>query len=100
MGASWQTPDQRVFILEHTPSYVQHVANKTKAVFWADFLEKWFEAWPLKAPEPELIEKAGSLKGALVLCRAIKVNVSTIYLPTNQLELTVHTATEACLQSE
>ena len=103
MGASWQTAEQKMFILEHTPSYVQHIANKTKVIFWIDFLKKWFKAWPLGEPTAKQIRKSRKLKNRQslpALCRTEKINVSTVYLLTSRLELTIHTATEACLQSD
>ena len=57
MGASWQTPDQKVFIEAHVLSYAQCAANKTRnAVFWPDFLDEWFKVWPVK-PATDLIEE-------------------------------------------
>lgn len=48
MGNSWQTPDQKAFIEAYLPPYVRHSADGTaKAMFWPDFLKKWFEKWPL-----------------------------------------------------
>jgi hypothetical protein len=102
MGASWQTPDQKAFIEEHIPLYIQHSTNGTaKKAFWPDFLKKWFTSWPLPELSPELVEGEESTQAqeAIKLERGRKISVSTVCLPTNQLGLTIHTATEACFQS-
>jgi hypothetical protein len=99
MANSWQSPEQKAFIEEHIPSYVQHIANGTaKTKFWPDFLVEWFKAWPLSEPTPELVEEKGNVQKALKSMRSKKISVSAIYLRTSRLELTVRTATEACLQ--
>jgi hypothetical protein len=97
MGASWQSPEQKAFIGEHTPSYIQHSTDGTlRDGFWPDFLEKWFKAWPPSDMSPDLIEKGGS---AVQAERRKKVYVSMIRPSKNQLKLTICTATEAHLQS-
>ena len=81
MGVLWQTPSQKAFIEKHVPLYVQHVANGTsKAMFWPDFLKKWFETWPVAEPTPDLVEKKGDVQKALKASRSARVGVSTIYL--------------------
>ena len=45
--------DQKEFITEHLPSYFQHLEDVSlKTVFWPDFFEKWFKAWPIPEPSP------------------------------------------------
>ena len=99
MGVPWKTADQKAFVETHTPSYIQHVANNTRAAFWLDFLDKWFRAWPLGDPPVELVEKTGSVLMASRICRESKIAVSTIYLLKGRLELTVRVATEVFLQN-
>ena len=98
MGASWQTAEQKAFIAEHTPSYVQHATDETLKEFWPGFLEKWFTAWPISDPSPDILTKAGSMQSAMQLQRCTKISVSIIYPWKNRLELTVCIATEACVQ--
>jgi hypothetical protein len=84
MGVSWQTPDQKAFIEEHLPSYIQHSTDGTlKTMFWSGFLEKWFETWPLPEPSAELSEKEGSVQKATKAVRDKKVGVRVDSLPMN-----------------
>jgi len=79
MGVSWQTPDQKAFIEDSIPSYTQHSAAGTdKAEFWPDFLERWFKAWPLPEPSPDIVQKEGSVEKATKADRKRRVGVSTI----------------------
>jgi len=93
MGASWQTPDQKAFIEEHVPSFVQHSTDGTRKDFWPNFLAKWFEAWPLPEPSPDLVEKEGDAQKITKAERGKKISVSTVYPLASQLELTIHPAT-------
>lgn len=99
MGVSWQTPEQKTFIGEHLSSYVQHSADGTlRTVFWPEFLDKWFEAWPT----PELahpVEDERTAQDAIKAERTKKIAVSATRLPADRPELTVRVATKACLQS-
>lgn len=100
MGVSWQTPEQKVFIEGHFPSYFQHLADETlKTEFWPGFKEEWFRTWPLPEPSPDLVKKEGSLEKAKKAEYNKKVNVSAVCLLTSQLKLTVRPATETCVQS-
>lgn len=99
MGVSWQTTDQKAFIQEHLHSYIQHLADETlKTLFWPNFLDQWFKAWPIEDPAPELAEGGGNAQNAAKGERTKKVAVSMACLPTVQPGLTVYTATEACVQ--
>jgi hypothetical protein len=82
MGASWQTPEQKSFIEDHLHSFTQHsTAGTAKAIFWPEFIDKWFEKWPLPDPVPELVEKAGSVEKAVKVDHIKKVEVSTVCIP-------------------
>ena len=99
MGVSWQTPEQKAFIGQHLPSYIEHSVDGTlKNTFWPNFLEKWFGAWPIPEPTPELAEGGGNNQNAMKGERARKVAVSAVYSPTHQPRLTFCTATEARVQ--
>jgi hypothetical protein len=81
MGASWQTPDQKTFIAEHLSSYIEHSSGETlKTLFWPNFLDKWFEAWPVPEPPAELAEGGENAQGATKGERAKKTAVSTVHL--------------------
>lgn len=84
MGASWQTPEQKAFIGNHTPSYFQHLESDTLKTFWPDFLKKWFELWPLPESEPAPSPVEGSTK-APKSERSKKVAVSVFHAQTSQL---------------
>lgn len=86
MGVSWQTADQKKFFEEHTPSYLQHVADETvKTLFWPGIINKWFEMWPNPEPSPELVTEHKTAKEAEKNERAKKITVSLIWPPPNQL---------------
>lgn len=78
MGASWQTPAQKIFIDNHFPSYLTHLEDGKKDDFWHDFADKWFESWPLPEPTPELIGE-GTAEKAKKAERAKMVAVSTLH---------------------
>jgi len=99
MGGSWQTPEQKAFIEENTPSFTQHSTDGTKKEFWLNFLAKWFKAWPLPEPSPELVAKEG-MDRAMKLERSKKIGVSTVYPLMNLPELTIRTATQTCLRGD
>ena len=100
MGVSWQTPDQKAFIDNHIPSYIQHLADGTvKSTFWPGFFDEWFEAWPLPEPSSDQVEEKGGTEKAAKEGRIKKIGVSTIYPLMIRLVLTIHAATEAHLQS-
>lgn len=76
MGVSWKTPDQKVFIEEHHASYSQHsMDGSLKTMFWPDFLDKWFERWPVPEP-PSDVE--GGVQLAKQSERKKKISVSII----------------------
>ena len=78
MGVSWQTQDQKEFITEHLPSYFQHSEDGTlKTVFWPNFFEKWFKAWPV--PEPSQVEGEGDAGSIIKAERKKKMNVSAVH---------------------
>jgi len=92
MGASWQTPDQRIFIEDHFPSYLQHLAANTLNAFWPDLLKKWFKLWPLPDPEPTCDPAEGEdakLK-AVKSERSKKIAVSMVYVLTGTLTSAHH----------
>lgn len=77
MGVTWQTPDQKLFIEESLPGFVQHfTAGTVKAIFWPEFFEEWFVRWPLPEPTPDLIEKKGNVEKATKAARKKQVDVS------------------------
>jgi len=78
MGASWQTTEQKAFIEDHHESFTQHLDRGTvKTIFWPEFLDRWFKAWPLPAPTPDQIEKEGHVEKAAKVERSKKIKVST-----------------------
>jgi len=77
MGVTWQTADQKTFIEEYYSSYSKHSADGTlKTVFWPGFLDKWFKAWPIPEPPPDV---EGGVQTAAKTERKRKIGVSTIY---------------------
>ena len=100
MGVSWRSDDQKSFIDERIPSYIQHIASGTvKTGFWPSFLDEWFKAWPVPELTPDPTGEEGNAQKAPRSERGKRISVSTIYLLTDCLELTIHVATEARLQS-
>jgi hypothetical protein len=82
MGASWQSPDQKEFIEEHVPSFIQHTEDGTvKTGFWPGFLDKWFKAWPLQTPSLDLAEMGGEAQKEAKTKRKQRINVSEFSLP-------------------
>lgn len=82
MGVSWQTPDQKAFIEDHIPLYIQHLESGTvKTAFWPDFFEKWFKSWPLSEPLPDIVQEEGSAPPTTKVNHKKKMDVSTVYPP-------------------
>lgn len=80
MGLSWQTAEQKEFIDEFIPSFIKHSADGTaKDEFWPDFLGKWFKAWPVPEPSPDLVQNPGEAQNKMQEeCRK-RASVSTVY---------------------
>ena len=49
-----------------------------KTMFWPDFFEKWFKAWPIL--EPSLVKAEVDAQSAIKTERAKKMAVSVVYL--------------------
>ena len=89
MGVSWQSADQKAFIEDYLPSFIQHSADGTaKGIFWPDFTKKWFEKWPVPEPAPDAIN--GSLVKAAE--RAKKIGVSGLHILTERADPNIRPA--------
>lgn len=73
----WTTPEQRAWLEELVPAFVQAQHEKATGTFFDDTYNKWYEKWPTTAPtEEEIREAGGSAERALACKRKAVDNVS------------------------
>jgi len=81
---SWTTVDQELFLQKHLHSYVTAAESGSISRFWDDFIEKWFDRFPLEEGDQRREEPLTPVvytvrhSNDIWKCRQKRVNVSNM----------------------
>jgi hypothetical protein len=76
----WTTTEQRTWLEELIPMFIQAQQDKTVRLFLADTREKWLEKWPIPPLTAEEAQRAkGNPEKILVKKRKVIADVRTRY---------------------